>query len=236
MNRLQAELRRLYFSLNAEEPGLTDPDAPVRAMVLALARPAQWDRLSAVWQGVQADLELPAPAIAVSGIDGHQLWFSLAESVPVAQAMAFLEALRARYLGDIAPERVDMQPAVEASAPGQEQQGSGHWSAFVVPGLAPMFADEPWLDLPPSPDAQADLLSRFKSTSAADWSRALERLQPAARTTAPPPASGAAEAAPGDLDPTRFLRSVMNDPAVALHLRIDAAKALLPYSQGRHNI
>jgi hypothetical protein len=30
-------------------------------------------------------------------------------------------------------------------------------------------------------------------------------------------------------DPTRFLLDVMNNDAVALALRIDAAKALLPY-------
>ena len=54
-------------------------------MVLELTGPADWDVLSAVWRGVQADLELPAPAIAVSGTDGLQLWFSLEAPVPAAQ-------------------------------------------------------------------------------------------------------------------------------------------------------
>jgi len=31
------------------------------------------------------------------------------------------------------------------------------------------------------------------------------------------------------MDPKGFLLGVMNDPAVELHLRIEAAKALLPY-------
>jgi hypothetical protein len=31
------------------------------------------------------------------------------------------------------------------------------------------------------------------------------------------------------LQPRQFLLVVMNDPGVALHLRIDAAKALLPF-------
>lgn len=31
------------------------------------------------------------------------------------------------------------------------------------------------------------------------------------------------------MDPKGFLLEVMNDPAVELHLRIEAAKALLPY-------
>jgi len=37
-------------------------------------------------------------------------------------------------------------------------------------------------------------------------------------------------APPVNLDPRRFLQSVMNDPDVPLALRIEAAKALMPYS------
>jgi hypothetical protein len=33
-----------------------------------------------------------------------------------------------------------------------------------------------------------------------------------------------------DSDARRFLTGVMNDPSVEVHLRIEAAKALLPYS------
>lgn len=226
MNRLQAELQRLSFS----------PDAPAsdgwtRTLVLELARPASWDSLATVWRGVQADLELPAPAIAVSGIDGYQLWFSCAQPVPVAQAMAFLESLRRRYLGEIAPERVGMQ-AVPAVVPPAEM-ATGRWSAFVAPDLAAVFADEPWIDLPPGPDAQADLLSRLGSAKPEAWQRALERLGPAgaacpeARPLAPRPAAVAT-----GLEPRRFLLEVMNDPAIDLRLRIEAAKALLPHFDG----
>ena len=59
------------------------------------------------------------------------------------------------------------------------QAESGHWSAFILPHLAAMFADEPWLDMKPSPDAQADLLLRLKSLSPADWRRAQLQLEPA---------------------------------------------------------
>ena len=100
MNRLQSELHRLYL---ADESGLLDEQGRVRAMVLELTGPADWDVLSAVWRGVQADLELPAPAIAVSGTDGLQLWFSLEAPVPAAQAQAFLAALCAHYLPGVAP-------------------------------------------------------------------------------------------------------------------------------------
>jgi hypothetical protein len=213
MNRLQAELQRLYPA---------GPDGGVRAMVLELARPASWEALSAAWRGVQLDLELPAPAIAVSGSDGYQLWFSLSEAVPAAQASAFLEALRRRYLADIAPERIATHsrvlPPVEAAP--------GRWSAFVAPDLAAVFEDEPWLDLPPGADAQSDLLSGLQCTKPGDFKRALERLTPVPIG----PAVEARVATVGDPEPRRFLLGVMNDPAIDLHLRIEAAKALLPYS------
>ena len=119
MNRLQAEFHRLYLPPSPDgrshdfgEPGLIGAEGRMRAMVLGLARPADWPELSALWRGVQADLELPAPAIAVNGVDGYQLWFSLSEPVPVAQAHAFLDALRQRYLGTIAPDRLAMRPSV----------------------------------------------------------------------------------------------------------------------------
>jgi hypothetical protein len=216
MNRLQAELQRLYFH-SPEEPALVGADGRVRAMVLELARPASWDALGKVWRGVQADLELPAPAIAVSGIDGYQLWFSLAQPVPAAQATAFLEFLRRRYLGEIAAQRV----AMKASVLPPREVAPGQWSAFVAPDLAAVFADEPWLDLPPGDDAQADLLSRLASIKPEDLRRAFD---PAAV-----PVGTATPAAAGSSDPRRFLLGIMNDGAIELRLRIEAAKALLPY-------
>lgn len=259
MNRLHLELHRLYLpraagSADAEGAGgsLIDADGRVRAMVLELARPADWHSIAKVWNGVQADLELPAPAIAVSGTDGYQLWFSLLEPVAVAQAVTFLEALRTRYLGDIRAERVGLMPAAGAWPPTgashaklvpAPQQISGHWSAFVAPDLAPMFAQEPWLDMPPNDDGQSRLLSPLKSIAPADFRRALAWLGPAgspsppvaASVTSPTdgPAAGATGTRPpghdDGLDPKEFLLGVMNDDAVALGLRIEAAKALLPY-------
>ena len=246
MNKLQSELRRLYVpqapvgegAADPEEPSLIDGDGRVRAMVLELARPADWAALSKVWQGVQADLELPAPAIAVSGTDGYQLWFSLAEPVPAPQAMVFLEALRVRYLSDVKTQRIGLMPTLDASSPLQAvhakrvpalQANGSHWSAFVAPDLAPVFADEPWLDTPPSSDGQSDLLSRLKSIPLAAFQRALERLRPTQVPGAQLPPSGLAERAGAGLDPKRFLLDVMNDETVALGLRIEAAKALLPY-------
>lgn len=256
MNRLPLELHRLYVPQAAggadtdpDDASLVDAEGRVRAMVLALARPADWAALSRVWHGVQADLGLPAPAIAVAGPDGYQLWFSLAAPLPAAQAAAFLEALRRRYLGDIAPLRVAAMPIPGADS-GQAvrqarlvpagQPGSGLWSAFVAPDLAPVFADEPWLDSAPNLDGQASLLGRLVSIQAADLQQALERLGPAAPiglapAAAPPaqlPGAGHVQRptpAGGWLDPKRFLLDVLNDDRVAMRLRIDAAIALLPY-------
>jgi hypothetical protein len=271
LNRLQSELHRLYLPPAPDAgagptapggPPLIDAQGQVRALVLALAGPADWALLSRVWHGVQAELELPAPAIAVAGADGYQLWFSLVEPVPVPQAQLFLDALRRHYLGDVKPSRVGLLPAVAATSPGQvaharpvpaQLPGSGHWSAFVAPDLAPVFADEPWLDSAPNPVGQSDLLSRLTSMPAADFERVLDRLQPNPVGTDTQRAAGTAASTGSDTgagagtattteaaqdrptplaagrDPKRFLLDVMNDEAVALGLRIDAAKALLPY-------
>lgn len=227
MNRLQSELHRLYLP--------HDDDGQVRAMVLELARPADWQALSAIWKGVQADLSLPAPAIAVSGIDGYQLWFSLSASVPVAQAQVFLEGLRARYLVDVAPQRVALTPSPPEKMVPALQEQTGNWSAFVAPDLASLFADAPWLDRQPSVDGQADILCRLQSIPLGALELALSLLPPPPvpinlGPMANPADSSRVATLDDDLDPKRFLHKVMNDAAVEMHLRIDAAKALLPYS------
>ena len=109
-----------------------------------------------------------------------------------------------------------------------EQSLKGRWSAFVAPDLAAVFDEEPGLDLPPNPAGQADLLSRLASTPLTDFQRALARLQPVAAAATAATAAGAAPApaAPG-LTPRDFLLAVMNDTAVDLALRVEAAKALL---------
>lgn len=249
MNRLEAELRRLY-SLPA--PGaflgatvdVAAAEGRVRAMVLELAAPAPWDGLAKVVEAVQVDLQLPVPAIAVGG--GYQLWFSLADAVPAAEAAGFLQCLRARYFSEVAPERIALVPgAAGGRVRVPPTQGpDGRWSAFVAPGLAPLFAEDPWLDVEPSADAQADLLSRVTSAGTQEFERAWERLRGSGAPAADGNATGAASAsgqrtgpgtharAAGSEDPRAFLLGIMNDPAVALHLRIEAAKALLPWSEG----
>lgn len=220
MDRLQAELRRLYAS----------PDAPPRALILQLAGPAPWTALSRVWQGVQADLQWPAPAIAIDGRGACQLWFSLAQPVDAGDAVAVLSALCKRYLPEVPAERIALFPREAGAASWQQlppvpprETVAGQWSAFIAPDLAALFADEPWLDLAPGPDAQAELLAALQCTPAADWQRARTQL-----ASAPSPAL-APRAQPADRceDPRQFLLDVMNDRSVELRLRIEAAKALL---------
>ncbi|MGE5452976.1 MAG: hypothetical protein ACM3VZ_14170 [Acidobacteriota bacterium] len=238
MDRLQSELRRLYLphhlatSHQGDSVNLLDTQGRVRAMVLEVGRPASWRTTCAVWQGVQTELSLPAPAIAVSGVDAYQLWFSLVEPVSADEATRFLACLCQRYLSELPADRVACVPAPPRLAVPMppRQTGTDQWSAFVAPDLAPVFAESPWLDLPPSTEGQADLLAALNSIGPADWRTAWQRLTPPAATPAT-----ASSTAPGALatlgpyaHPHDFLLAVMNDDAVPLHLRIEAAKALLP--------
>lgn len=240
MTHLDTEHLRLYLLPDTPDGARAMAAADsVRAIVLTLSQPADPDGLLHVWQRVQADLALPAPAIAVNGINGLQLWFSVAQPVSRSDATAFVQGLRTRYLASHAsgrgadfPSPPDAAVALEVAPPPAQQTGTGHWSAFVTPDLVRIFADEPWLEREPSPQAQADLLSRLQSMTIAAFARALAQLHPAPAPTASPqalhahPPACAATPAHGEAA-RQFLLTVMNDTAVTMALRIEAAKALL---------
>lgn len=235
--RLAREFQRLYGPAAAPAAAV---GSDVRALVLDVARPADWRPLAAVWQGVQADLGLHAPAIVVNGSDGLQLWFSLALPVQAEQALAFLDALRQRYLPDLPLHRVTLRAlAAPVTVPARVDTpgvADERWSAFVAADLAPIFEDTPWLDLPPSDEGQADLLSRLKSIPPAPWAAAQARLSPQPQTAGPVSAAPAsAPAGPpststGHPDALHFLQRVVQDESAPLALRVEAAKALLPYA------
>ncbi len=256
MNRLQSELHRLYLprshahaEVDAQRSSLIEPSDKVRSMVMELTRPPSWEILSRVWHGVQTELELPAPAIAVSGLDGLQLWFSIAEPISVAQAHAFLECLRSRFLPDLESSRIRLMPASDASVLRQElharlvptrQEQTGNWSAFVAADLAPVFGDTPWLDIEPNEEGQAGLLRGLDVMKQTVFEAALRKLGPstqqshstvavASSADAPHAHKQSATSADGG-DPKRFLLQIMDDETVALPLRIEAAKALLQHS------
>ena len=149
-------------------------------------------------------------------------------------------------------------PASEGSwehappVPARQGAEASRWSAFVTPDLVGVFGDDPALDIDPGDEAQADVLARCACVTAAAWARACDALglsaagstpsSHAASTpgvdSLPPPAEAAPDPAArsvhaSDLDgphddPAAFLRAVMNDRAVPLALRIEAARALLP--------
>jgi hypothetical protein len=216
MDRLPLELDRLYGG--------------ARAAVLALSLPAGWAQLSLVWRGVQTDLDLPAPAIAVSGVDAVQLWFGFASPPSASVRARFLERLRARYLADVASAQVRLFSDPQAlPAPPCVEVAPERWSAFVTHDLAAVFADTPWLDIPPSDDGQAALLRALEPIRPAALEVALGRLEATAADTAP--ATGARIAAQPDADPARFLAGVMNDEQAPLALRIEAARILLLAAQ-----
>ena len=243
MSKLQAELERLYLgglvfaTKDAQDLSLVDARGRVRALVLEVARPIGWDALSEVWHGVQVELELPAPGIAVSGQDGLQLWFSLETAIPVDLARAFLEALRVRFLAHVDPSRVrlwptgDEPPRHAGLIPGL-QADTGNWSAFVAPDLAAIFSDTPWLDVEPGEEGQAALLRGLRSIRPAAFDAALAGMRATApHAPAPAPVPVLVRATPSSQestdDPRQFLLRVMNDESVSLALRIEAAKALL---------
>lgn len=220
MNRLQAQWQRLYLPPEGAAAGT------VRAVVLGLARPASWDDAAAVWQGAQTDLGLPAPGIAVSGTDACELWFSLAQPVDAADAQAFMDGLASRYLAHLPPHALRARLAPGTALP-PAQVGAERWSAFVSPDLAPLFAEEPFLDHPPGADAQAELLSRLECAGAEVFAHALTQLAAAPAATPVTALATPVHAPAGPADPRAFLTQVMQDASVPLALRIEAAKALL---------
>ncbi len=218
------------------EPSTQGGDEGARGWVLELARPAEWRPLGAVWKGVQTDLDLPAPAIAANGTDGLQLWFSMAEPLDAAQAQAFLDSLRLRYMADLPQHRVRWMPAPLAPPVPAPSKNEGHWSAFVAADLAPIFEESPWLDLPPGDEGQADLLSRLECIQRVHLEDALARLRAKPGTREDGAGAARAEAAPrapaaAHPDAMQFLLKLMHDEAAPLALRVEAAKALLPFGQ-----
>ncbi len=241
MNRLSAELERLYGVPGATSPSaaptLLSPDGLTRCLVLQLGHPADWTLLAAVWRGVQTELDWPAPAIAIDGNASYQLWFSVTSPITVAEAQAVLLGLQTRYLAEVADTRLQRWPqwvgasaqhAPPVPAPCADDE---HWSAFVAPDLAPVFADTPCLDLPPSPEGQADLLASLQCIAAVEWAQALKALSPVKAAPHAPPAQAPTQqrSEPATNPAQAFLLKVMHDESVDLALRVQAAQALLPY-------
>lgn len=251
--RLRHQISRLYLVGDSGVESLIVEGGLVRALVMEVKSPADWRVLSVVWSGVQTEFEWPAPAISVSGIDGIQIWFSFSEPMYGSQAITLLNELRRKFLNSVSPLKLRMFPCEEdalnstyrhAMLVPALQENSGNWSAFVSQDLAAIFADEPWLDLPPNFDQQADILSKLQSVKPEQLNTALALLNADsgferqsrheelvdAKTSfvdkSSTPSTLTAELAQS---PKEFLLWVMNDPKNALKDRIEAAKALLQH-------
>lgn len=258
MSRLHSAFARLFLPDPTQAPpaaptaaDLLDALGRTRALVLELAAPADWDLLRTVWQGVQADLGLPAPAIAVSGAEGIQLWFSASAPVPVADARRWLEALCRRYLPEVKAHRLRLFPRGDAAAAGggvevlhaapvpAAQPDGERWSAFVAQDLVPLFTDTPWLDSEPGEDGQGALLERigvmkpgwFEAGLGADTAGG-DAGEGAASPTPQPALTVEERAAPTAgagwrHEAALFLQRVMNDETAPLAVRVEAARVLL---------
>lgn len=228
---------------------LVSPNGMVRAMVISVERGSYWEQLASLYQGVQEDFDLPAPAISVSVEDGYQIWFSLVEPVSLQHAQEFLNALRLKYLADIPISRLKFRPGIDGGAQVHSlsvlplmqtaKEPTERWSAFIDPSMGSMFIDEQWLEMAPNLAKQAAMLAEVESIRAEDFRRVLSIMQ-ATPIVADPPlenstGSGADQllSSPGVgshfTDPKSFLMAVMNDPQTSVRDRIEAAKALLPY-------
>jgi len=244
--------------------GLWPVDAAGRVKVLCIGfSDGDWAPVASLWQAIQEDLDWPAPAVAIAGERGLQLWLPLAEPVPVEQAQALLAGLAQQYLAEVLARIIALVPTVAAPAllplPPSPLAGGERWSAFIDPSLGGMFGDEPWLELPPNPEKQADLLAGVSPVPVDAFAAALARLTAdgEASTAASPVLGDAAAAeglsatlpslaqaaeAPGAerlaigggfRDPRDFLLAVMNEPSASARWRIEAAKALMATGAGK---
>lgn len=241
---------------------LVSVDGRVRAMVVDFGRASDWEYAAALYQAVQDDLNLPAPAVSISGNTGYVLWFSLAEAVPIAQARAFLNALRVNYLATVtdlglgpASEPANAAALSAIALPPAAHPVTGKWSAFIDPTLGGLFTEEPWLEMAPNSDRQADILAGLESITVDAFQQALAVLEsPAtpqtehdrpldhrpvdpraetADTSRPDPRRHRSTLNVSDhySDPESFLLAVMNDASASARHRIAAARALLPFSR-----
>jgi hypothetical protein len=174
---------------------LVSPAGEGRAIVLdfsaggATRGEQQWRALCAVANGVREELQLPAPAVSISG-HGFQLWLSLAEAAPAALLAEFAGLLHQSYLSDEKDRGNGLIATVVELPPGR--QSSGKWAAFIHPGMGASFTDEPALEMAPPVGAQVGFLEGLKPIGAVEFAKALAGLRsrhpvaPPALVAAPP--------------------------------------------------
>jgi hypothetical protein len=259
MNKLEAELQRLYFLPGQEWHSLkSETDSPeidlitttglVRCFVISVENGCAWSQVAALYEGVQDELDLPAPAISVSVEEGYQIWFSLAEPVALQLAQEFMGSLIRHYLTETKATKLKLRPGMAndlKSVPQvpAKQESSDRWSAYIDPTMGSMFVEETWLEMAPNLDKQAAMLAGLKSIGTEDFDQALKTLQTIREKISSPephPPVEKAESAQrcppttlgiggGFSNPKSFLLAVMNDSVASAEQRMAAAVALLPF-------
>jgi hypothetical protein len=215
MEKLIAELMRLFVQDGPDAPGLLArrlQGEEVEAMDLlssagltrAIAIPFEklkdaaegehWKQLCEAANALQTEHGFPAPAVSVTGL-GYCLWISLAAPVPNAQARQFVRRVRQSWLPAGAARGEVKTPPLPPCLDGR----TGHWAAFIHPGMGASFAEEPWLEVAPPALAQAAFLEGVQSVSAtcfADAFAALGPVEAAVVVPVPVPAPAARLPAP----------------------------------------
>ena len=196
MQKLIAQLTRLYLLEDGVPPdvlaqhlsgettvpvSLVAANGTTRVIVITFDKLAEgddaqhWTLLCTVANALQSELNLPAPAVSISGAHGYRLWLSLAASVPTAVVQQFTQLLRAAYFptvplaADTALAPVELPPCLHPE--------TGRWAAFINPGLGASFAEESGLEMLPPYAGQTALLESLKSISEVQLSHAMTLLQ-----------------------------------------------------------
>lgn len=237
MHKLILELLRLYLAPGVKPEQLAPriagqavdaidlaaDDGAVRAIVIPFrkmraAEDRHWTLLCEVANALQAELDLPAPAVSVSGSDGYGLWLSLADPVPAALAQEFVALLHATYFAD-----VNMAPGDHATVvalPPCLNRETGKWSAFIHPGMGASFADESGLEMAPPLGGQVAFLEGLHSIDAAQFDAALTLLRQRQPASGPAPARTADAGAARRGNPGLLLQDATLEDIVAfLHAK-----------------
>lgn len=212
MDKLIAQLLRLYLMPDAAPPAALDGQPPValvsgeglsRAIVIDFPRRREagperhWLDLCAVANTLQERFGFPAPAVSITGDTGYRLWLSLAEALPEGDIRRFLAMLRDAHFPEL-----ELQPNGQVQLPPSLNARSGKWAAFIHPGMGASFAEEAGLEMAPPAAAQLAFLEGLDSIGKQQFMDALVSLKQAETPAAPPlqpalPAAGATAAQEG---------------------------------------
>lgn len=161
---------------------LVDGQGLTRALMLPFTRlrgdaeDGHWQRLCALANALQQDLELPAPAVSIDGGQAFGLWMSLATPITAQQAHEFATRLLAAYVPEYPLASLALEQA--SQLPPSLNQATGKWAAFIHPGMGAAFIEEAGLDFTPPPTAQLAFLEPLKAITPAQWQHAMEQLAP----------------------------------------------------------